>query len=182
MNDYIHDKVVKWFYDHEELLIAIMNKTPYQSDGWDYEIEVVNEFLTTEQRCYCGDIYTLGVIHRDDGPCHYPEHKEPKPKQGPVAFPRQAGKNTWTVDTAFIWRVKHTIDPDTPNDFTPSEEQIETVLLALEKIPSNLYTTPPQRKPLVSLSDEDIERIAKKARSKDHAITLAIRELKEKNT
>lgn len=25
-----------------------------------------------EQRCYCGDIYQLGVIHRDDGPCHYP--------------------------------------------------------------------------------------------------------------
>ena len=69
------------------------------------------------------------------------------PEQEPVAFPRQAGKSTWTVDTAFIWRVKHTIDPDTPNDFTPSEEQIETVLLALEKIPSNLYTTPPQRKP-----------------------------------
>lgn len=28
----------------------------------------------SEQRCYCGDIYNLGVIHRDDGPCHYPEH------------------------------------------------------------------------------------------------------------
>ena len=50
MNDALHNKVVKWFYDHEELLIAIMNKTPYQSDGWDYEIEVVKEFLTqTEQ-------------------------------------------------------------------------------------------------------------------------------------
>ena len=26
------------------------------------------------QHCYCGDITTLGVIHRNDGPCHYPEH------------------------------------------------------------------------------------------------------------
>lgn len=27
---------------------------------------------TQEQPCFCGDIYQLGVIHRDDGPCHYP--------------------------------------------------------------------------------------------------------------
>lgn len=107
MNDYIHDKVVKWFYDHEELLIAIMNKTPYQSDGWDYEIEVVNEFLTTEQRCYCGDIYTLGVIHRDDGPCHYPDHKEPKPEQEPVACVingrLMAYKNQQLPDECFLY-------------------------------------------------------------------------------
>ena len=68
-----------------------------------------------------------------------------QPEQAPVAFPRQAGDSTWIIDTAFIWRVKHTIDPDTPYDWTPSEEQIETVLLSLEKIPSSLYTTPPQR-------------------------------------
>lgn len=83
MNDELHNKVVKFFYDHEELFIAIMNKTPYQSDGWDYEIEVVKEFLTANQSCYCGDIYNLGVIHRDDGPCHYPNDKEPEPE--PVA-------------------------------------------------------------------------------------------------
>lgn len=85
--------------------------------------------------------------------------KASKPEQKPVAFPRQAGKSTWTVDTAFIWRVKHTIDPDTPNDFTPSEEQIETVLLALEKIPSKLYTTPPQPKqePSFWMDSLDIE-------------------------
>lgn len=35
------------------------------------------------QHCYCGDITSLGVIHRDDGPCHYPDHKEPE--QEPVA-------------------------------------------------------------------------------------------------
>ena len=85
-----------------------------------------------------------------------------QPEQEPVAFPRQAGKSTWTVDTAFIWRVKHTIDPDTPNDFTPSEEQIETVLLALEKIPSKLYTTPPTSKPWVGLTDEEMDTEADK--------------------
>ncbi len=58
MNDALHNKVVKWFYDHEELLIAIMNKTPYQSDGWDYEIEVVKEFLTqTEQELVAFYVY-----------------------------------------------------------------------------------------------------------------------------
>ena len=93
------------------------------------------------------------------------------PKQEPVAFPRQAGDSTWTVDTAFIWRVKHTIDPDTPHDFIPSEEQIETVLLALEKIPSGIYTTPPQRKPL---SDEDVERIVREARVGEHGIGYTI--------
>ena len=35
------------------------------------------------QHCYCGDITNLGVIHRDDGPCHYPDHKETE--QEPVA-------------------------------------------------------------------------------------------------
>lgn len=33
----------------------------------------------------------------------------------------------------------------------------------------------------VDLTDEDIETLANKARSKDHAITLAMRELKKKN-
>jgi len=32
------------------------------------------------QHCYCGDITNLGVIHRNDGPCHYPE--QPKVRTG----------------------------------------------------------------------------------------------------
>jgi len=71
-----------------------------------------------------------------------PKCKPPQSEPEPVAFPRQTGDSTWIIDTAFIWRVKHTIDPDTPYDWTPSEEQIETVLLALEKIPSLLYLHP----------------------------------------
>ena len=92
----------------------------------------------------------IGIAARALGPI---KEALAQPEQEPVAFPRQAGDSTWIVDTAFIWRVKHTIDPDTPHDFIPSEEQIETALLALEKIPSGIYTTPPQRKPL---TDEDI--------------------------
>ena len=107
-----------------------------------------------------------------------------QPEQEPVAFPRQAGESTWTVDTAFIWRVKHTIDPDTPNDFTPSEEQIETVLLALEKIPSNLYTTPPQRT-WVGLTDEEHITLHDKFVDTDCyglLIDAVEAKLKEKNT
>jgi len=39
-----------------------------------------------------------------------------------------------------------------------------------------------QRKPWVNLTDEEIQAIAKKARSKDHAVTLTSKFLKEKNT
>ena len=42
------EKIVKWFYDHEELLLEIMDKKPYQSDGWDYEIEIVKAFLAQQ--------------------------------------------------------------------------------------------------------------------------------------
>ena len=43
-----------------------------------------------------------------------------------------------------------------------------------------LYTTPPKRT-WVGLTDEEIQVIAKKARSKDHAVTLTNKFLKEKN-
>ena len=81
---------------------------------------------------------------------------EQQPAEEPVAFPRQAGDSTWIIDTAFIWRVKHTIEPDTPYEWTPSEEQIETVLLALEKIPLPLYTRPQPAAQWVGLTDEEI--------------------------
>ena len=81
-----------------------------------------------------------------------------QPEQEPVAvkFPRheKQSEDNWTIDPAFITRVKQSIDPETPWDFIPEMEQVETTLLALEVIPSNLYTTPPQRKPL---TDEEIE-------------------------
>ena len=46
--------------------------------------------------------------------------------------------------------------------------------------PIPLYTNPPQRT-WVGLTDEKIQAIAKQARSKDHAVTLTGRLLKEKN-
>ena len=45
---------------------------------------------------------------------------------------------------------------------------------------SNAYVTPPQR-PWVDMTDEEIQAVAKQARSKDHAVTLTGRLLKEKN-
>ena len=46
----------------------------------------------------------------------------------------------------------------------------------------NNATTPPKRKPWVDLTDEEIQAVAKQARSKDHAVTLTVRLLKEKQT
>ena len=40
----------------------------------------------------------------------------------------------------------------------------------------------PQRKPWVDLSPAEIQAVAKQARSKDHAVTLTNKFLKEKNT
>ena len=46
---------------------------------------------------------------------------------------------------------------------------------------TNFYTAPPQRT-WVDLTDEEIQAIAKQARSKDHAVTLTNKFLREKNT
>ena len=46
---------------------------------------------------------------------------------------------------------------------------------------TNFYTAPPQR-PWVDLTNEEIQVIAKKARSKDHAVTLTNKFLRDKNT
>ena len=98
------------------------------------------------QHCYCGDITNLGVIHRDDGPCHYPdhtseykrgyadamnwkmqnhlEHLPPKePEQEPVAFltNHRQRMNVQIKPEAFVW-MPTTTDWEVP-----------------------LYTTPPQR-------------------------------------
>jgi hypothetical protein len=44
-----------------------------------------------------------------------------------------------------------------------------------------LYTTPPKRT-WVGLTDEEIQVVAKQARSKDHAVTLTNKLLRDKNT
>ena len=75
-----------------------------------------------------------------------------------VRFPRHAPKHgeDWIIDPAFLLRVYHSINPDTNYGFIPSMEEIETALLALEVIPSDLYTAPPQRE-WQSLTDDEIE-------------------------
>ena len=45
---------------------------------------------------------------------------------------------------------------------------------------TKLYTSPPQRT-WVDLTDEEIQVVAKQARSKDHAVTLTNKLLREKN-
>ena len=35
---------------------------------------MTNEF-NPDWMCVCGDLTTLGVVHRKDGPCYYPEPK-----------------------------------------------------------------------------------------------------------
>jgi hypothetical protein len=48
-------------------------------------------------------------------------------------------------------------------------------------IPLEQWTSPPQRT-WVDLTDEEIQVVAKQARSKDHAVTLTNKLLKDKNT
>ena len=104
------------------------------------------------QHCYCGDITNLGVIHRDDGPCHYPEHTSEykrgyadamnwkvqnhlehlpaaQPEQEPVGEVSKAGFGDYPV---ICWRKGY-----------------------VAKIGDKFYTTPPQRKPL---TDEEIRK------------------------
>ena len=106
-----------------------------------------------DEHLYAGHAASVYMAAVDVAPTP-PQRKEPE--QEPVAFPRnvQEYDEDWIIDPAFLTRVKHSIDPETPYEFTPSEEQIETTLLALEVIPSALYTTPPQRKPL---TDEELK-------------------------
>ena len=48
---------------------------------------MTNEF-NPDWMCVCGDLTTLGVVHRKDGPCYYPE-----PKREWVGLTEQDRKN-----------------------------------------------------------------------------------------
>ena len=64
-----------------------------------------------------------------------------------VRFPRHTPQHgeDWIIDPSFLLRIYHSIDPDAHYGFIPTMEEIETALLALEVIPSKLYTAPPQQ-------------------------------------
>ena len=96
-----------------------------------------------------------------------------------VRFPRHTPQHgeDWIIDPSFLLRIYHSIDPDTYYGFTPSMEEIETALLALEVIPSDLYTAPPQRE-FIGLTDEERDEIC----LGDEAIARSIEaKLREKN-
>lgn len=82
---------------------------------------------------------------------------EPEPMSCSVRFLRHTQKHDedWIIDPAFLLRVYHATDPNAHYNFIPTMEEIETTLLALEVIPSNLYTALPQRE-WQGLTDDDI--------------------------
>ena len=108
------------------------------------------------QHCYCGDITNLGVIHRDDGPCHYPEHTS-EYKRG--------------YADAMNWKVQNHLEHLPAAQ--PEQEPVACVVphgatMRLEWASVDaahnakivpLYTTPPQRKPL---TDEELRVIENK--------------------
>ena len=109
--------------------------------------------------------------------------------QPKIKFPRHSPRHgeDWIIDPAFIRRVMHSIAPDHPDDFTPTPAQVETTLLAIEVIPSNLYTSTSASKPWVGLTKEEIAEIAATPAaipgSYVHSFACAIEaKLKEKNT
>ena len=92
------------------------------------------------QHCYCGDITTLGVIHRNDGPCHYPEHTT-EYKRG--------------YADAMNWKVQNHLEhlPTAQPAVTESHKQEPVMVIGENEsmmcrtLPAGtkLYTTPPQR-------------------------------------
>jgi len=59
-----------------------------------------------------------------------------------VKFPRETDtKSGWTIDLSFLSRVRHSIPPD-EDEWIPSHEEVQTVLLALEVIPAGIFTQP----------------------------------------
>lgn len=61
-----------------------------------------------------------------------------------VVFPRHTPRHgeDWVIDPAFLSRVYHSVSPDTPAEFSPSPEEIETALLSLEVIPAHMFIAP----------------------------------------
>lgn len=61
-----------------------------------------------------------------------------------VKFPRETDtKSGWAIDPSFIARVRHSIQPD-EDEWVPSHEEVQAVLLAIECIPAGIFTKPKQ--------------------------------------
>ena len=62
-----------------------------------------------------------------------------------VKFPRETNtKSGWAIDPSFIARVRHSIPPD-EDEWIPSYEEVQAVLIALECIPAGIFTQPKQQ-------------------------------------
>ena len=108
------------------------------------------------QHCYCGDITNLGVIHRDDGPCHYPDHKESKPEQEPRAWIHNFIDGGISIGKRPIDLDRH---PDRWTALFPEPKPCPTCEALARTVmfdQTSHDTTPPQRKPL---TDEEIGAI-----------------------
>jgi hypothetical protein len=65
-----------------------------------------------------------------------------------VKFPRETDtKSGWTIDFSFLLRVRHSMLPD-EDEWIPSPEEVERVLLSLEMIPAGIFTQPLQQEPV----------------------------------
>ena len=146
------EKIVKWFYDHEELLLEIMDKKPYQSDGWDYEIEIVKAFLAqqsneqVEQRLELighadlaiNNIYIFSGYGEEVPEGRTPIYAGYKNTHPPVptAQPKEQEPVAWLVYAKGSRRYF---------TLTFDVEKVPEIYKGGEAVP--LYTTPPQRKP-----------------------------------
>lgn len=62
-----------------------------------------------------------------------------------IKFPRETNtKSVWAIDPSFIARVRHSIPPD-EDEWIPSYEEVQAVLIALEVIPAGIFTQPKQQ-------------------------------------
>jgi hypothetical protein len=122
----------------------------YEGHAWSVYMAAWDAFYG--QHCYCGDITSLGVIHRDDGPCHYPYHKEPE--QEPVAW-MSLNKERLEFSRKDTVYGSHTIP---------------------------LYTTPPQRTWVGLTGEEMDEIWADQKRTGESITRAIETKLKEKNT
>ncbi len=62
-----------------------------------------------------------------------------------IKFPREMDtKSGWTIDASFLTRVRHSIPPD-EDEWIPSHEEVQAVLLAIECIPAGIFTHPKQQ-------------------------------------
>lgn len=131
------------------------------------------------QHCYCGDITNLGVIHRDDGPCHYPDHTS-EYKRG--------------YADAMNWKVQNHLEhlPAAQPEQEPVVLQMDVIVVNLVREGINKHrarelaehfikNTPPQRT-WVGLDNDDLVWIYSNSDKVGQAISNTEAKLKEKNT